>query len=960
MKNSSLSIASVKGIYQRRYMLLALCSLLLSAVVISVLASNYYAELKTGAVLAGALSFETTLMIIAVASVFSLFIAMYLIKAIAVVDRLRGDEVEIGTILETMLDAVVTINIAGNILSINKEAEKTFGYNEGELLGKDISILMPEVEAVKHTDYLQQSTSMDSGRVISDKRSVDGVRKNGSQFPIELSVNQSEINGEKVFIGVVRDISETVKNEKALLKALLDAEMANGSKLRFMATMSHEIRTPMSGLLGMLHLLSNTALTNEQRRFLNTASGSGEMLLSVINDVLDFSKMDADKLELESIPFDMVSLAEETAFLLSGPAHKKGLELVCDVDSKLPARLQGDPTRIRQVLANLLNNAIKFTDEGEVVLSVSIKHEKLHICVTDTGLGMTEAELLNIFDVYKQAATSTSRKYGGTGLGLPICKRLVEKMGGSIYIDSIAGQGSAFSLSIPLLDTEQDEVEIKVDVFAKNVLVADKSIASAEAIKHMLMSLGLEKIDVVDTLHGLENKLFSVAGDSVAYDAVFVSTNLDGLAGSELLVRLNAAAGLKPKVVFLSPQNTDKSKYPVAAWLAKPVRRDDMYACLSLVENDSVAMSGELVSQPRIGGEDIRVLLVEDNEINQEVAKEVLASNGYIVEVVDDGVKAVSAVQHNHYDAVLMDIQMPVMDGFEASRKIRELGGEFATLPIIAMTASALSGDREKSLAAGMNDHTTKPINPDEIFETLSRWITKQDASLSESSDAEKIDISALPTLPGIDLESAMDRFCNDWDLYKKILISFREKHADTAELIERSAKQGDWEEAVRISHNLSGTSGNLDAFFIYKQAMAIEEICRNKDLDRAIMLLGRLREYVAEVVAGVDEILLGVPVGDDELDNIVDEKVVDVLDKVKGILATDAGEAHHLLGKINKSRVSSRSIEYLNNIENALFNSDIDRAMLMLDELRLEVLHSAEETVSVAHSADRLQKAII
>ena len=893
MKNRNLSTASGGGVYRKGYMLLALFFLLFSIAVAAILGQSYFSGTTSTLIFSGKPLSPVATLVGAGMALFGCFLFVtYLTKGIAALDRLRNGEAGIGTILETMLDAVVTIDVNGKVMSVNKEAEKVFGYSGGELLGKDVSILMPEADGMKHTNYLRKNTSQYLGKVISENRSVEGVRKDGAHFPIELSVNMAEINGEKVFIGVVRDVSETVRNEKALLKALLDAEKANVSKLRFLATMSHEIRTPMSGMLGMLHLLRNTTLSAEQRRFLEMASGSGELLLSVINDVLDLSKMNVDKLKVESIPFNVISLVEETAVLLSGPAQKKGLELVCCVDGNVPALLQGDPTRIRQILANLLNNAIKFTDVGEVSLCVSMKSEKIYIRVTDTGLGMTEAEQQSIFDEYQQADVSTSRKYGGTGLGLPICKRLIEMMGGEIHIDSIPGKGSVFSLSIPMAYGEQIDVEKNtVEVQTRKVLVADKSIASAEAIKHALMSFGVVQVDVVNDLNGLENKLYNLEANNEVYDVVFIADNLDGLLDFDLPGRLSAGdAAVKPRVVMLGPQSVDKRKHPDVAWLTKPVRRVDMYACLSSVEIGLPVSSEGLSSKQDFSGNGVRVLLVEDNEISQEVAKEILSASGFLVDVVDEGAKAVNAVQHGNYDALLMDIQMPIMDGFEATQKIRALGGDNLNLPIIAMTASALSGDKEKSLAAGMNDHIAKPINPDEVVEILSRWIKIPALKDAKSNKTAMIDISTLPTLPGIKLESAMDRFCGDWGLYKNILISFSEKHADTPDRIEEHIARGDWQEAARIAHNLSGTSGNLDAFFIHNQARAIEEVCRvDKNAEKAQILLVRLNECVAEVVAGVDA-MLATMVNEDVT------KAIDVFAKVDREILAGVDEAYHLV----------------------------------------------------------------
>jgi two-component system, sensor histidine kinase and response regulator len=534
--------------------------------------------------------------------------------------------------------------------------------------------------------------------------------------------------------------------------ALVEAQQAARAKAEFLANMSHEIRTPMNGVIGMLDLLHTQALGRDSRTMVDTARNSADALLVLINDILDFSKLEAGKLTLENIDVELRPLAEDVALLFTRQASAKGVEVSCAVHNDVPPVIAGDPTRLRQILSNLMGNAIKFTAQGEVVLGIRVRKsraktiggktpEMLQILVQDTGIGMTAEAQERLFSAFTQADNSTTRRYGGTGLGLAITKRLIDAMGGTIRVSSQAGRGSTFSVFIPL-EARPVLPEIRSrHLVGLRALIVDDNETNRCVLEHYLAQEEMQYESVASARAALES-LHAAAAAGNSFDVVLLDHVMPDMDGVEFLRAIRhdeCVADVKCIVLSsLGGELLQEAELGVAAWLSKPVRKSQLYEVLARVAGrQSVQIPREQTGAPTAMFHDRRVLLVEDNLVNQEVARRLLATLGVQAEVVENGQQAVDAARGGEFDLVLMDCQMPVMDGYEATRTLRAWersdGGD-RHVPIIAMTANALPGDREKCLAAGMDDYLTKPIKREALAGALGRWLRASVAAIEEQS----------------------------------------------------------------------------------------------------------------------------------------------------------------------------------------------------------------------------------
>ncbi len=671
------------------------------------------------------------------------------------------------------------------------------------------------------------------------------------------------------------------------------AEAASTAKSQFLATMSHELRTPMNGVLGMTELLWNTDLTHRQRRFVDTTYRSGQTLLTIINDILDFSKIEAGKMELDRTPFDLRQTLEDTTELLADRAHAKGLELACLIPENVPTQVIGDSLRLQQVLTNLLSNAVKFTEYGDVIMAVErLESERdqvlLRFSVRDTGIGIHAEALPHIFSSFSQADGSTTRKYGGTGLGLAISKQLVEMMGGKIDVDSTPGRGSTFAFAIQLEWQSSAHTAAPSDdriIETLRVLLVEDNLVARQVLTNQLSVLKAQVGQAASYAEAMD--MLSVATQQgTPYRIVLMEhqiANQDGLAFAQTLKSEPAFAGLH--VIVLTPVGgPQKAMQPqhanLVTWLNKPVRQAHLQQGLVSVLTDSadsvdsakptssdVQGQGTQVFVPTQGTSlNSRVLLTEDNPVNQEVTSGILDSLNCQVDIANNGREAVTAAARAVYDLILMDCQMPEMDGFEATRRIRQWERETShrPTPIIALTANAMEGDRERCLQAGMSDYLSKPFTLTQLQETMQRWLQH---ALETSNAAEPpFDIKAendpAPLDPAVD--PLLDRTTLDTILslrngpqtLSKVIQMYMESAPPLLNSLNDAIRQDNASEVQKTAHSLKSSSGNVGALSLAGHFKTLEAMGRAQALEEAAKLLHQVEtEYEAVCHALLQEI---------------------------------------------------------------------------------------------------------
>ena len=764
--------------------------------------------------------------------------------------------------MENMGEGIMMVDADGKVAAHNRRLQEYFDVDVtkvNSLIGFDFRRLIKDAYLAFD---MPEEAELSLARLDNETGpfKYDDVLPNGT---IIETRHQPMANGG--FVRIYVDVTENRRAEEELARqkdiatqAQQQAEESDRSKSEFLANMSHEIRTPMNAILGLTHLALKTELTTKQQDYLQKVHSSATSLLTIINDILDLSKIEAGKLAMEAVEFSLDEMLSNVTTLIGDKAQQKGLEFLFEVPAGMRRQLVGDPLRLAQVLINLANNAVKFTDEGEVVISVELLDEterdvQLQFTVRDTGIGLKPEHIEHLFESFSQADTSTTRQYGGTGLGLSISKRLVEMMYGRIWVESTFGEGSTFHFTARFEKSHaipnKPGPTLAEGIRGRHVLVVDDNASARRIFREMLESLSLKVSTADGGLAGVE----AVADATPAVDLVIVDWRMPDLDGFKTIEEIRKLPGLKvmPRIIMATAFGREEMfREAEAAELDSVILKPANPSTLLDAIMDAFGLeSGSDIRRTATGDYDLstlrpvqgaRILVAEDNDINQQVVRELLEHAGFFVDIANHGREAVDMARSGSYDLVLMDVQMPELDGYEATRQIHALPG-CAELPILALTSGVMDQEKQRSREAGMVDHVGKPIEIRQLYDALLRWIPHGQRALPLAADSTTSEVEQDPLplhLEGIDLEQGVLRTGGNRQLYRSLLTTFVETKSGSLDDLRTHLTAGDTQAAAREAHGLAGVAGNIGAAALAAAAKDLEHGLSNDDVDVISLLL--------------------------------------------------------------------------------------------------------------------------
>lgn len=749
----------------------------------------------------------------------------------------------------------------GRIIDANLAALEFYGYSRSQILSMNIA----DINVQDAADIQQTIQTVQPGtgkRFTFQHRLADGSLRN-----VEAALTSIRLGMHSVLHSIVSDITERVRAETELLETnrylqnatnrandlMLQAEVANYAKSNFLSTMSHEIRTPMNGIIGMTGLLMDTPLSEEQRQFARIIQTSSDALLTLINDILDFSKIEAGKIDLEHMDFHLRVILEDSVDILTIKAREKGLELINVIEPDVAVHVRGDPGRLRQILINLIGNAIKFTESGNVTIHTGLIaedsiRETVRFTITDTGIGIPSDKQKILFSPFTQVDSSTTRKYGGTGLGLAISKQLTELMGGEIGVSSETGKGSSFWFTAIFEKREPGQLlhaESLPNLIGLKVLIVEPNDADRMLITSLLSSWGCQFMEASDEQTALS--LLNAAQESGSpFTIALLEMQLPGDGGIELARRIRENnLHRNTRLVMLEAKDRHDNigryaEFGFSAYLTKPLRQNEFRTCLTRLSGRTLLPGNKPLQPSRF-----RLLLAEDNPTNQLVTVKLLEKIGYRADVVSDGTAVLTALQHTHYGLILMDCQMPNMDGFEATRQIRQREKGNGRIPIIAITANALQGDRRLCLEAGMDDYLSKPVEPGHLAAMLNKWLSPDEADIEilETIDSE-------PAKGIFDRKSFMERIMHDEELAAQIIAAFLQDMPLQLDILTAAVGDGTAIAAGKQAHKIKGAAANMSSEALCEVSRQMEIAGKENDLETLTRLMPILRQRFSELEA--------------------------------------------------------------------------------------------------------------